>query len=271
MRDALSRSVLTRWKFVSGLLGLSLFAVWGCLPSTPADPTAAEPPASSAGDINEALILSTVSNGAYKYSPQFERLNLRPYTSSVAAPAKIGVWCTSSDFADYDQVRPDKSGTHVELSIGATIVREVLGADGRVAKLTLMSKGPPGYNPMLGDYWFGVAKPDGTPIVDNGQKLTGKLTQCYSCHIPRVSDDYLFGVDESAQQPDVPDMGAPPDMADPHFPSPPPPPPLPPPPPPPPQPVCGDFYCEIQGGENCLNCPVDCGSCEGGGDDHGSR
>jgi hypothetical protein len=221
--------------------------------------------------INEALILSAIANGAYKYSPQFERLNLRPYTSSVAAPAQIGVWCTSSDFTDYNAVKPDKSGSHAHLAIGATIVREVLGADGNVAKLTLMSKGPAGYNPALGDYWFGVTKPDGTPVVDSGQKLTGRLTQCYGCHIPRANDDYLFGVEEDSEHPDTPDMSAPPDMATPGPPAPPPPPPPAPPPPPPPQVVCGDFYCEISGGENCLNCPVDCGSCGEGGEGEGHR
>ncbi|HEY2515705.1 MAG TPA: hypothetical protein VGI39_32775 [Polyangiaceae bacterium] len=143
--------------------------------------------------MNEALILSAVANGAYKYSPQFVPVNRIAYPSAAASGVAINVWVTSADFASYAQVAPDRLGSHVELDPGAMIVREVLSG-GNVAKLTLMVEGPAGYNPDLGDFWFGVIAPDGTPLVDKGEERTGKLQQCYSCRIPRKDDGYLFGV-----------------------------------------------------------------------------
>jgi hypothetical protein len=258
----------------------ALVAAIGCLPAMTLDQPA---PAATTSDINEAQILAAVANGAYKYSPQLAPMNRGAYDSTAATGAKINVWVTASDFVTYGKVAPERSGSGVKLSVGATIVREVL-KDGAVAKLTLMSKGPPGYNPKLGDYWFAVTAPDGTPLVEDGNKLTGKLEQCFGCHIPRASDDYLFGVPDEARTPEAPDAGAPPDLATPDLSTPivttppipppppptpppptppPPPPPAPPPPPPPPQAVCGDFYCDP--GETCATCPSDCGVC----DDHG--
>lgn len=74
------------------------------------------------------------------------------------------------------------------------IVREVLDANGEVAKLTMMAKGPPGYDPTLGAWWFGVTDPNGRPLVQDGQLLVGRLTQCHECHSERADDDFLFGV-----------------------------------------------------------------------------
>jgi hypothetical protein len=253
--------------------------------------------------VDETLILSAIANGAYKWSPQFVPVNRSAYGSTAAAGVDINVWVTSADFASYSKIDPDKSGSHVELNPGAMIVREVL-KNGVPAKITLMVKGPPGYNPDLGDFWFGVTDPSGTPLVDNGAELTGKLTACFGCHLPRKDDGYLFGVAESARglpgasdsdagavsgSGTAQDSGA--------VPINPPSPPAPPPPPPGPTAVCGDFYCEVgescsscpadcgqcappaavcgdrlcSAGESCLTCPVDCGECGGGGDDDGER
>jgi hypothetical protein len=76
-------------------------------------------------------------------------------------------------------------------------VRQVLEPDGGVAKLTLMVKGPPGYNPDLGDWWFGETDPSGTPLTSDAGVLMGRLSQCYSCHLTRNDDGYLFGVPSS--------------------------------------------------------------------------
>jgi len=218
----------------------------------PTGAPASDQPASSV-QVNEASILASVANGAYKYSPQFTPVNVAPYESDIAAGLKINVWVTSSDFTAYTKIDPDVTGSGVVMPAGLTIVREVLGADGNVAKLTLMTKGPPGYNPDLGDFWFAVAKPDGTPLEENGMRQAGKLTQCFGCHTPRANDGYLFGVPAAAR------------MRDPGMVTPPMEPPVYLPPPPPPAPVCGDFWCEYGYGESCVSCPSDCGVC----DDHG--
>jgi hypothetical protein len=228
-------------------------------------------------DVSESLILSSVANGAYKFSPQFAPVNRVAYDSTAASGVQINVWATSADFGGYSKIAPEHSGSHVDLNPGAMIIREVL-KNGAVVKLTLMVKGPPGYNPDLGDFWFGVTDPQGVPLVDQGTKLTGKLSQCYSCHIPRKDDGYLFGVTEDARKPPgsggsdagvasfdaaAPPASLPPGPPPTPVPPPQPPgpvvPPVPPPQPPPPVDVCGDFVCEAD--ESCATCAADCGRC----------
>jgi hypothetical protein len=248
------------------LLGAALLTA-GCLPAYSGDATNAE----AASEMDETAIEASVANGAYRYSPQFAPLNRDAYASAAAPTAKINVWVSASQVTAYAKVDPGKVGTGVKLQPGAMIVREVLAADGSVAKLTLMVKGPPGYNSQLGDYWFAVTEPDGTPIIEKGAKLTGKLTQCFSCHIPRANDDYLFGVPAAARTPSggtaplsIPDMAtalATPDMTW-----------VPPPQPHPTTPpvhvnVCGDFYC-YTATESCATCPSDCGRCPKDDDKH---
>lgn len=94
---------------------------------------------------------------------------------------------------EYNKIHPSAVGSHAQLPVGAVIVREVFGSDGKVAKLTVMGKGPAGYDPRLGDWWFAVTDPNGRPLVENGHTQEGQLTACHSCHNARAQDDFLFG------------------------------------------------------------------------------
>jgi len=154
-------------------------------------------PAAGSGTVDEASILASVAGGAYRQGARFEAVSGAPYPSAIAAQTDVDVFVTTADYAMYARISPDQSGSGASLTPGATIVREVLDASGAVSKLTLMVKGPPGYNPTVGDFWFGVTTPDGTPMVTNGVMQMGKVQSCFGCHVPRASDGYLFGVPES--------------------------------------------------------------------------
>ena len=164
-----------------------------CLPAM--DFGAGNPDAGAVA-IDEQRILASVANGAYRHDPMFAAVSRQSYSSAIA-PTNINVWVTAADYAAYTRIAPDKSGSGASLQPGAIIVREVLDGSGAVAKVTLMAKGPAGYNPMVGDFWFGVTTPDGTPMVSNGVTQMGKVQSCFGCHTPRASDGYLFGVPES--------------------------------------------------------------------------
>ena len=151
-------------------------------------------PAAGSGTVDEASILASVAGGAYRQGARFEAVSGAPYPSAIAAQTDVDVFVTTADYAMYARISPDQSGSGASLAPGATIVREVLDASGAVSKLTLMVKGPPGYNPTVGDFWFGVTTPDGTPVVDNGVTQLGKVSACFGCHMPRASDGFLFGV-----------------------------------------------------------------------------
>ena len=120
------------------------------------------------------------------------RINARPYTSTLGA---FAINCyVAGDIADYRKIHPDQPGANVTVARGTVIVREVLDASSRVTKLTVMAKGPPGYDPSLGDWWFAVTDPRGSPLEEKGAVLRGRLTQCHGCHLDRSRDDFLFGV-----------------------------------------------------------------------------
>jgi hypothetical protein len=205
--------------------------------------------------LDDSSILARIAGGAYRTSTRFRPMSGAPYSSAVAAQTNVDVFVSADDYASYARISPDKSGSGASLAPGAIVVREVLDASGAVAKLTLMAKGPPGYNPAVGDFWFGVTQPDGTPVVDNGATQMGKLGECFGCHIPRAGDGYLFGVaaahrgNPGSTPPATGGDGgvvAPADMdaSD----------------------ACGDFICSAS--ESCDSCPTDCHCC-GNGNRHG--
>jgi hypothetical protein len=139
-------------------------------------------------------VLASVADESYQTSHDFAHATKAPFPSTVAAGSSIDAWVTMSAWADYAKIAPDVTGSGVKVAPGTIIVRAVLDKAGTTTKLTLMAKGPPGYNPDLGDWWFGETDPYGAPLTTDAGALTGRLTECYSCHIPRAKDDYLFGV-----------------------------------------------------------------------------
>lgn len=145
--------------------------------------------------VNDESILSLVTNGAFRTAKGFTEVTNAPFPSQAGVTADVSEWVNVVGANAYDQISPDEGSADVSVPVGTMVVRAVLGADGGTAKLTLMFKGPPGYNPDLGDWWFGVTDPNGVPaVLDGGATEVGRLTQCYSCHIPRSGTGYLFGV-----------------------------------------------------------------------------
>lgn len=124
------------------------------------------------------------------------RVNARPYQSELGA-FDVNNFVTG-DVASYRRIHPEEPNSDVRLAVGTTIVREVLDAQGRTEKLTVMAKGPPGYDPTLGDWWFAVTDPSGVPLVEGNALLVGRLVKCHDCHRERDRDDFLFGVPRSA-------------------------------------------------------------------------
>lgn len=123
---------------------------------------------------------------------QLTRVDSAPYPSNVGS-FDIDVY-VGGDVADYEKIHPEDSGSQVEVATGTVIVRVVYGAGSSVAKLTMMARAQPGFDPTLGDWWFAETDADGQPLVDDGAPQLGRLEACHSCHVPRASESYLFGV-----------------------------------------------------------------------------
>jgi hypothetical protein len=150
--------------------------------------------ATSSATVDEAAILASISHGAFRDSGAFICVTRAAYPSAAVTGSTIIEWASAGAAAEYMAISPDGGATSASLAPGATILREVIDPQGVAEEFTLLVKGPPGYNPAIGDWWWGVTDPDGTPIVDDGGAELGRLSQCYSCHEPRAAQDFLFGV-----------------------------------------------------------------------------
>jgi hypothetical protein len=150
------------------------------------------PPDARAMDMVDMAMLSEVAQRA-----SFAQINAAPYVSQLGAFDVNNF--VSQDARDYRRVHPETTGTNITMPVGTLIVRNVLDASGQISEITLMGKGPAGYDPTLGDWWFGVLDPQGVPMTDASGPQVGRLTDCHGCHIPRANDDFLFGVPKADQ------------------------------------------------------------------------
>ena len=164
-------------RFVALLVSASC---WGC--------EVGELPAAS---VDDSALDTTALEAAATWN-QLPQINSKPYVSAVG-DFDVDVF-VRGDVGDFRWSHPETTGSGVTVTPGTVIVRSVLDASGNVTKLTLMAKGPPGYDPTIGDWWFGETDRTGMPLVDNGVTQIGRLTACHTCHLPRASDDFLFGV-----------------------------------------------------------------------------
>jgi hypothetical protein len=163
------------------------------MPGSSGDPTIDDAGGAAQAEVDTDAALATIANGGYR-GVAFTHATRTPYPSTVAIGFFVDEWVTSSSYAEYSKVEPDAGDSGAWLPPGSMVVRAVVDADADVTKLTVMLKGPAGYNPALGDWWFAETDPWGTPLTDDAGTLAGRLPDCYGCHLPRSGDDFLFGV-----------------------------------------------------------------------------
>ena len=74
---------------------------------------------------------------------------------------------------------------------GSMIVKEMLGPDDQPMMLTAMYKGPAGYDPDNGDWWWGMLTLEGEPAMPGS---VGKIAMCTGCHQGQSDTDFAFGI-----------------------------------------------------------------------------
>jgi hypothetical protein len=192
-------------------------------------------------DIDEQAVLAAAAH--YRDGSQFDRVSGSSYPSALGTTSYIDLYASRTASMQYALIDPGASGSKAIVPVGGIIVREVLDENAKPQRLTILAKGPAGYNPTIGDWFWAVTDLNGTPVVENGVPRTGRLADCYGCHVPRAADDYLFGVPLADRGDGTNDgdsgagsgSGTPPGGT--HA-------------------VCGDFACEA--GESKATCPQDC-------------
>lgn len=147
---------------------------------------------------DDELLLRFVAG---RRSDGFSRVNQSPYPSAVS-DKRINVFVSNFALADYLKIAPETETSDGMIPRGSFVVREIVDADGEVSSLTALYRGPQGYNPQSGDFWFATTDPDGHVVVESsGRRLIGPLTACSGCHANRDQADYLFGVPQDARVP----------------------------------------------------------------------
>ena len=174
-----------------GVLGVAA-AVTTLAAAACMDPAPHEPAEPAAVDVNTSALLALLPQ--VHDSPVWMRMNEAPYVTGLGTGSSINVYVSIIGHEAYSRIRPEADGSTADVPPGTMIVREVLADDGSVDTLTLMYKGPPGYNPDLGDFWFGVTDGKGVPKWKDGAELIGRVGACYDCHVDRDKDGFLFGV-----------------------------------------------------------------------------
>ena len=142
----------------------------------------------------EQLAVASVFNEAYKV--MMRKANRVPVISSMSQFSLVNTYVSNAVYNEYRKITPDDSGSNAQLPKESVIIREVKDLrNPQKTKITVMIKGPEGYHPGVGDYYFAVLNTDGEFIKDeDGNALSGALSECAVCHIPRNSDDFLFGL-----------------------------------------------------------------------------
>jgi hypothetical protein len=133
----------------------------------------------------EALVAALPS---FHESGEFIPVSSAMYPS-VLDSGNVEVYVSAGAAAEFGKITPDRERSGVLVPEGTYVIREVFDTAGAPVRLTAMVKGPPGYSPAVGDWWFAVATADGVEV-----SRSGLVVECYSCHQARASDSYLFGV-----------------------------------------------------------------------------
>jgi hypothetical protein len=181
--------------------GLLLVGLVGCSTFESAGSPGGAQLADAGTEIPDARVMDAIDREMIREAIRlgaFSRVNRAPYPSTVGA-FSIDVF-VNQDLRGYRRIHPETTGSGVMVSVGTIIMREVLDAQDQVTKVTLMAKQAAGYDSTLGDWWFGVTDPAGTPLDDGTGPQVGRLTECHGCHLPRAQDDFLFGVPQAVQR-----------------------------------------------------------------------
>ncbi len=140
----------------------------------------------------EARALTALQNQNFR---QLYQVNIQPYPTALSTTEVINVFVPATDVPTFSRLEPERPGSGIAVREDFLVVREVLDA-GQTQKLTVMIKGPPGYFPAGGDFFYGVTTPDGSQFLPDSQGFSqhGPVGACGECHARRAQDGFLFGV-----------------------------------------------------------------------------
>ncbi|NJK31444.1 MAG: cytochrome P460 family protein [Deltaproteobacteria bacterium] len=138
--------------------------------------------------IDEAAVVAS----ALDYADGLTLINAAPFASAHEAGIDVNVFVDPVNVAAYAALDPNDPGP-ADFPEGTLVVKEHL-VEGSATEITIMYKGPAGFDPEHRDWWWGVATLDGTVQASGAGVAT-----CIGCHESVAESDYLYGVDPGNQ------------------------------------------------------------------------
>ncbi|MEM9453970.1 MAG: hypothetical protein AAGF11_07310 [Myxococcota bacterium] len=138
-------------------------------------------------EVDEDAILAQ----AMAYEQELTLLTPEPELSETHSDAaSVRVWGSSSAAELFSSIDPDDPTQEVSFAEGDMFVKEHFDEAGEVNGLTVMFKGPEGYDPDARDwYWARI----------RGDELThsGRVQWCIDCHEAAFNSDLVVGFGKS--------------------------------------------------------------------------
>lgn len=151
----------------------------------------------TAAEVDEDAVLDDVMNFDQE---KFTKANNAPLASQHGDMAMVvDIWVPPDVLATYKMIDP-MDYQPITFPVGTTLIKRHW-ADAEATMpggWTVMHKGPPGYAPDTGDWWWARVYEDGTTPV----KGTAPAADfCISCHMPAAPSDWARGIDAADQVP----------------------------------------------------------------------
>ncbi len=176
-------------------IGFCAWALVACGDAGGGTDAGPEPEAEPEVTVDEEALIDAVAN--YQQAG-FVKINDLPYTSQHGLADLVNVYVSTADATKYRSVDPADTDQSIEpFGPGATIIKEHLDDLGEFDGLLVMYKAEAGYNPDVGDWWWG--RFTGAPAADTLAD-SGKVGFCISCHSETndfADTDYVGGVERS--------------------------------------------------------------------------
>ncbi len=128
---------------------------------------------------------------AMGYEDSLTRLSETAEQSETHADAaSVFVWGSPSVADLYRSIDPDDPTQSVDFPVGTMFVKEHFDEAGERAGLTVMYKGPEGYNPDARDWFWARVRGEETTHA-------GRVEWCSDCHNAAHNSDFVVGFGKS--------------------------------------------------------------------------
>jgi len=128
---------------------------------------------------------------AMAYESSLVRLSDAEETSETHADAaSVFVWGSPEAAELYRSINPDDPTQALSFARGTTFVKEHFDEAGDLAGVTIMYKGPEGYDPEHGDWFW--ARVRGIEVTH-----AGRVDWCSDCHDAAHNTDFVVGFGKS--------------------------------------------------------------------------